>query len=461
SDDVRVVRAAAPVSIGLFNCLPLVYHNNEQIASYLKNFTEVHKDISTLYSIGKSNEGVDLLVLRLTKNVGTLKPHVKLIGNIHGNEAIGREILLQFIEYLGENYKTNSTIGWLLDNTVIHVMPTMNPDGYRPFSVGICEGENGRLNGRNVDLNRDFSWTGNETKQPETEAVRAWLQNNTFVLSASLHSGALVVNYPYDTSTEKNKPSLTPDDDVFRHLSLSYARKHSTMVKGCQYKDNTEKVFKDGITNGAEWYSFTGGMQDYNYVDHGCMELTLELSCCKTPMTKDLEDLWMKNKEPLIDFCLQVHNGIKGRIIVDGNSKTKAKLKIEGRNIGFRTSEFGEFWRILLPGQYILQIEVNKKLYKVPFLVNNKSSVLKESGKLEVFLSKDEVTLVKGDAVFTTTTIPTTEVQRKSSTTPKPFASNQHSIRTIRIEIFNGATTKFVSSSMIVVLLILLILQLH
>jgi len=41
----------------------------------------------------------------------------------------------------------------------------------------------------------------------------------------------------------------------------------------------------------------TGGMQDYNYIFHGCMELTLEISCCKYPFAKELPKLWDDNRE--------------------------------------------------------------------------------------------------------------------------------------------------------------------
>lgn len=35
----------------------------------------------------------------------------------------------------------------------------------------------------------------------------------------------------------------------------------------------------------------------------------------------------------------------------------KASLKIKGRDVGFQTTKYGEFWRILLPGYYKLEVE--------------------------------------------------------------------------------------------------------
>ena len=37
-------------------------------------------------------------------------------------------------------------------------------------------------------------------------------------------------------------------------------------------------------------------MQDYNYIYHGTMEITLEVSCCKHPAAVELKKHWDDNR---------------------------------------------------------------------------------------------------------------------------------------------------------------------
>ncbi|KAF3859681.1 hypothetical protein F7725_022080, partial [Dissostichus mawsoni] len=185
-------------------------------------------DISHLYSIGPSVRscGCWLWVSVLT-GTPSASPSFKYVANMHGNEVLGRVLLLQLIDDFVRGYRNNED--WsvkLLNSTRIHILPTMNPDGF-------------------------------------DEAVIGWLRMESFVLSANLHGGALVASYPYDNS------------------------------------------------NG-------GGMQDYNYVWAQCLELTLEVSCCKFPPQNQLPALWTDNKKSLLAFIMQIHLGVKGRVF-DGS----------------------------------------------------------------------------------------------------------------------------------------------
>ena len=220
-------------NVDILNVDEFKHHDYEEMTWFLKYFAQKYPDIARLYSIGYSVQNRKLWVMEISDNPGKHEagePEIKYIGNIHGNEAVGRELLLQLIKYLCESYQNDPKIKSLVDTTGIHILPSMNPDGYEMAAVrGKGNKLVGKRNAYRVDLNRNFpdqffpSTTG--PPQSEVRAVIEWIKTYPFVLSASLHSGALVALYPYDDSPSgQSLYSATPDDDVFRRLAKTYSQ---------------------------------------------------------------------------------------------------------------------------------------------------------------------------------------------------------------------------------------------
>ncbi|XP_039677987.1 carboxypeptidase Z-like isoform X2 [Perca fluviatilis] len=379
--------------------IQFTYHSNAQMISILKKTEEQCSNIAKTYSIGRSMEGRDLLVIEFSNNPGQhelLEPEIKYIGNMHGNEILGRQLLIYLAQYLCSEYLLgNERIQTLINTTRIHILPSMNPDGYEMAVSGLQDNNYsddeqasydsshfGRNNAQNIDLNRnfpdltsivygrrkqkgyrtdhvpipDYYWFGKVA--PETYGVMKWIRSIPFVLSANFHGGDLVVSYPYDLSKhplERNMFSPTPDDKVFKLLARTYANAHETMSYENAQCGSSRGISTKGTINGAQWYSMAGGMQDFNYLHTNCFEVTVELGCDKFPPEEELFLTWHENQEALITFMEAAHLGIKG-IVKDeeGNAVKGARISVRRIQHDVTTAENGEYWRLLTPGIHVV-----------------------------------------------------------------------------------------------------------
>lgn len=366
------------------------YHDHEQLYGYLLQLNKAYPAVTRLYDIGFSEERRKLWVFEISEFPGEhrpLKPEFRYIANMHGNEVVGRELLLHLARLILENYSAaeimpnkptgQSFIKKLVRNTRIHLMPTMNPDGFVRSAVGCMyemPSRRGRLNANNVDLNRNFPSDVIGTKldagvQPETRAVMEWSKQVPFVLSANLHGGAVVAVIPWDSSLNtstlnKADERKCPDHDTYMELARAYSKSHWTMSDGniCYDKcaEYHPEVFpNDGVTTGSGWYQFYGSMQDWMYTNTNDYHTTLELGCNQYPPAESLIQYWDMNKVALLNYMRQVHRGVKGMVKDASTGTPLAGVNVHVRNIDHNVTSTaaGDYFRLLVPGLYRILFE--------------------------------------------------------------------------------------------------------
>uniref|UniRef100_A0A182TAJ3 Peptidase M14 domain-containing protein n=1 Tax=Anopheles maculatus TaxID=74869 RepID=A0A182TAJ3_9DIPT len=115
------------------------YRGNNELLDVLAHLQKDYPELAKVHTIGQSLEGRPLTVLEIRPNVNRprplLMPMFKYVGNMHGDETVGRELLLYLAQYLLANYGRDPEVSTLVNETAIYLMPTMNPDGYERSKV--------------------------------------------------------------------------------------------------------------------------------------------------------------------------------------------------------------------------------------------------------------------------------------------------------------------------------------
>jgi len=341
----------------------------------IKNLNELFPNITEYESIGKSQDGnYDIWALRIGSNLSSKlnRPHLRYIANMHGNEPSGRPLLMWFAEFLCEEYyEGNSRVVKLLNNSIIHLIPSMNPWGFNQTTRN-------RYNSRGIDLNRDFP---DQYKYPnktvnDVEAETRHLMNYTTthrntILSANYHEGAFIFSYPYDGAVHGNS-GITGTANDAPDSYLYFCKKYTQYMNSPLTSSNSYPASQDfGIINGADWYTLFGGMQDWEYVYNDIMSITIETSLAKNRSAFTLYDMRKRhltsNDSSVIDgggmlkFLEQGYQGIHGHVYdINNLAIDSAVIQLYrsstayGRSI--KSKEKGDFYKMAPPGSYTINI---------------------------------------------------------------------------------------------------------
>ncbi len=326
------------------------YPSCTQYDSIMRSFAGTYPDLCLLDTVGTSYYGKLILVLKISDNVNNdeEEPETFYTSTIHGDETGGFILMLRLADYLLKNYGTNARVANLVDNLEIWINPLANPDG--TYRAGNIISSPTRGNAGGYDLNRNFpDPSTNPVRQKETIDMMKFMEEHHFVISANFHSGAEVVNYPWDRWSR-----LHADNDWFYNISRKYADTvHLYSPSG--YMDYLE----NGVTNGNDWYPINGGRQDY--VTYGLQgrEVTIELDNNYITPSDQLDQLWQSNWRSLLGYIENALYGIHG-IVKDEitGAPVPAKIFITGHDKDsshiYSDTLTGSFVRLLAPGTWDL-----------------------------------------------------------------------------------------------------------
>jgi len=127
----------------MFGQKPEAYHPFAELTNKLKALTAGPAAPARLSSIGKSGEGRDLWLLEIANPAGVPiknRPALLIAAGFEGDHLIGSEIARSIADYLVKNYPTDPEVKRRLDESVIYILPRVNPDGaegmFAPVKTG-------------------------------------------------------------------------------------------------------------------------------------------------------------------------------------------------------------------------------------------------------------------------------------------------------------------------------------
>ncbi|NUO83974.1 zinc carboxypeptidase [candidate division KSB1 bacterium] len=220
-----------------------LYHTYAELDNDLHALATTHPQIAQVSSIGKSVEGRELWAIKISDNVNAQENETEVVflGGHHAREWISIDVPYLIAQHLLDEYGSNPQITALVDNAEIWIVPMVNPDGHQ-YSVTAQRlwRKNRRNNGDGtfgVDLNRNYSyqWGGpgssgdtyseiyrgpSAFSEPETQAVRDFLQAHPPRALISYHSFSQLVLYPWGYTN-----NASPQHGLLDSLAVAIANR--------------------------------------------------------------------------------------------------------------------------------------------------------------------------------------------------------------------------------------------
>jgi carboxypeptidase T len=272
------------------------YHSYTELAADIATVAAAHRDIVSVFSIGKSYQGRELWAAKVSDHVTVDEPEPEVLfdGGTHADEHMGVEMTLRIFHWLVDGYGHDARITNIVNTREIWIVFLVNPDGAEYDIAG------GRFHGwrKNrqptpgsssigTDLNRNFGyrWGGggghtspypsaatyrgpSAFSAPETRAMRDFLASRVvdgrqqIRAAITFHENGRLVMWPYGyTRTDVPSDMTVQDHAAFVALGRRMAATNGYTAE-----------------QASDLYVDSGTTRDWEYGTYRIFAFTFELS---------------------------------------------------------------------------------------------------------------------------------------------------------------------------------------
>jgi hypothetical protein len=370
------------------------YRTYAEALTELQQIAAAHPDICKLIDIGDSrgkqyydagnnnysNYQYNIWALKVSDNVNLEEdePGIYYFGAHHAREPLSTEVAFYVLNYLVDNYGTNTEVTANINSKEIWFVPMVNPDGHEivlnqintDWRKNICDNDgNGSLTPGSwaypdgVDLNRNYAWGwgGQGTSfdptditycgptafsEPETQSIRDLLFQNQFVAGISYHTYSELVLWPYGYTDG----IYAPDQTALSALGTAMGN----AIPGLSGGHYTPQVC-------WQLYPCSGVTDDYAYGKHGIFAYTVELGQEFIPPANEVYQITEDNLEAAMILLNRVNKStLTGHITdADTGEPVVAEIYVNGvdntgqpRDPYKSNQDFGTYYRLLVNGNY-------------------------------------------------------------------------------------------------------------
>ncbi len=283
---------ATDVGIEGFPSADSNYHDYAETTAELNQIAAAHPDIVQKTSIGKSYEGRDIWLLKISDNVAIdeNEPEVLYDAHQHAREHLTVEMALYLAHLYADSYGTDARITNLVNSREIWIVPDANPDGgeydiatgtYRSWRKN--RQPNSGTTAVGTDLNRNWSYQwgccGGSSGSPSSDTYRGaapfsapeTTRLRDFVLTRvvggvqqikvniDFHTYSELVLWPYGYTFNNTAPGLGADQEAtFRTIGVELAG-----TNGYTPEQSSDLYIADGVS--IDWMWGSQGIFAYTF----------------------------------------------------------------------------------------------------------------------------------------------------------------------------------------------------